>query len=112
MESTVTSIADAALRLRVGGLLSIIAYPKTNANEALAANSLFEALAALTSNQTDWRDCLDSIGPDPIPEGDSVFSVKEAVATAINRIIEEGDPNQTWRAMEHRMNGRILSQML
>lgn len=112
MESTVTSIADAALQLRVGGLLSVIAYPKTNANEALAANALFEALAALTSNQTDWRSCLDSLGPDPIPEGDSVFSVKEAVTTAMNRIIEEGDPNQTWRAMEHRMMGRILSPML
>jgi hypothetical protein len=112
MESTVTSIADAALQLRVGGLLSVIAYPKTNANEALATNALFEALAALTSNQTDWRDCLETLGPDPIPEEDSMLSVKEAVTKAMHRIIEEGDPNQTWRAMEHRMMGRILSPML
>ena len=112
MESTIASIADAALQLRVGGLLSVIAYPKTNANEALAANALFEALGSLTSNQTDWRDCLASLSPDPMPHDDSVYSVKEAVTSAMHRIIEEGDPNQTWRAMEHKMMGRSLSPML
>lgn len=112
MESTVTSIADAALQIRVGGLLSVIAYPKTNAIEALAVNTLFESLAALTANQTDWRDCVASLAPDSMPEGDSMISVKEAVTTAVYRIIEEGDPNQTWRAMEHKTMGRVLSPML
>jgi hypothetical protein len=112
-ESTLTSIADAALQLRVGGLLSVMTYPKSNANEDFAVHALFECLALLTSRTIDWRDYLESIGEDPVPGSDGdPFSVKKAVTSAMDRIFSQGHQKQTWRAMEHKMMGRPLSPML
>ena len=112
MESTVSSIADAALQLRVGGLLSVMTYPKTNANEDFAVHALFECLALLSSKQIDWKQYLATLEKDPTPDGDETFTVRDTVTKAIHRIVEKGDLKQTWRAMEHQTMGRLLSPML
>ena len=112
MESTVASIADAALQLRVGGLLSVMTYPNTNVNEDFAVHALFEALAVLSSKSVDWREYLDTLGQDPQPVGDDAFTVKKAITTAIHRVAAEGGNKQTWRAMEHKMMGRTLAPIL
>jgi hypothetical protein len=113
MESTVDSIADAALRLRVGGLLSVMTYPKTNPNEDYAVHALFEAMALLSSTQIYWTDYLLELGEDAKTEnGDSLFTVKDCVSAAMKRIVEQGDGQQTWRVMEHKMMGRPMSPQL
>jgi Putative rRNA methylase len=119
MESTVASIADAALKLRVGGLLSVMTYPMTNRKEDFAARSLLEGLAIISSRQINWRDYLSMLGPDPSEYPSNIeqmttttFSVQTTVCDALTRVIERGNPNQTWRTMEHRMLGRPFSPIL
>lgn len=111
-ETTIKSISDAALQLRVGGLLSVMTYPKSNVNEDFAVHALFEGLALLTSRNVDWKEYADSLGEDPVPEDGDNFTVKAAVTDALERIVTEGDAKQTWRAMEHQMMGRALSPIL
>lgn len=111
MESSIQSMSDAALQLRVGGLLSVMTYPKSNPNEDYAVHVFFEALALLSSKQVDWREYLENLGPDPVV-GDNEYTVRDTVTQAICRIVEQGAPKQTWRAMEHKMMGRALSPML
>ena len=66
MESTISSIADAALMIRVGGIISVTTYPRSNKNEDYAVHALLEGLALLSSKTVDWRrDYADELGPDP-----------------------------------------------
>ena len=127
MESTLSSITDAALQLRIGGLLSVMTYPKTNANEDLAVHALFECMALLTSKHRNWKQYLATLPPDPMRHDENddndndnddrvltntMFTVRDEVTKAMHRIVQEGDPQQTWRAMEHQTMGRHLSPML
>jgi len=115
MESTVASITDAALSLRVGGLLSIMTYPKTNANEDHAVHVLLEGLSLLSSKTINYEEFLASLEQDPYPDNDDSsdsFKIKKTVTNAIYRIVEKGGRKQTWRVMEHKMLGRSLSPIL
>lgn len=114
MESTISSITDAALMLRVGGALSVTTYPRSNKNEDYAVHALLEGLALLSSKSTDWRrDYLDELGPDPdTTDGENEYSVRDAVRAALERIVDEGPPKQTWRVLENKMLGRSLSPIL
>ena len=129
-DSTLSSLAEAALRLRVGGLLSVMTYPKTNPNEDYAVHALLEGMALLTSKEIDWRDHLEGLGPDPsvysqaantngkISEEDDsnfesdAYSVRDLVTATLHKIQNEGANKQTWRVMEHKMIGRALSPIL
>jgi len=108
MESTVSSIVDAALLIRVGGMLSITSYPKSNPTEDYAVHSLVEALALLSSKETDWHQFIAELGPGP--SGD--YSVRDAVQAAIDAIVDRGTENQKWRVFNHKVMGRPLSPIL
>ena len=49
METTISSIADAALLVRIGGVISVTTYPRSNKNEDYAVHALLEGLALLSS---------------------------------------------------------------
>jgi Putative rRNA methylase len=108
MESTISSIVDAALMVRIGGMLSITSYPKTNPKENYAVHGLVEALALLSSKEHDWRQFVAELEPDSSGE----YSVRDAVQAAVNTIVHRGDTKQTWRVFQHKVLGRPLSPIL
>jgi len=63
MITSIYSIADAALLLRVGGLLSVMAYPGSSYMEYNAVKYFMEGLA-MFSSKTDWRDFVDTLPND------------------------------------------------
>ena len=113
MDTTVSSIADAALLLRVGGMLSVMTYPRSNLSEDYAVHALLEGMALLTSKRVNLQDYVDNLGPDPSGDDDDIsYSVRDAVRIALDRIVAEGPRQQTWRVMENKMLGRPLSPAL
>ena len=108
MESTISSIVDAALMVRIGGMLSITSYPKTNPKENCAVHGLVEALALLSSKEHDWRHFVSELEPDASGQ----YSVRDAVQAAVNTIVHRGDTKQTWRVFQHKVVGRPLSPIL
>lgn len=115
MESTIQSIADAALMMRIGGIISVTTYPRSNKNEDYAVHALLEGLALLSSKTVDWRrDYVDELGPDPdVSSGnENEYTVQDTVRAALERIVAEGPRKQTWRVLENKMLGRSLSPIL
>jgi hypothetical protein len=110
MDTTISSIADAANLLRMGGMLSITTYPRSNANEDYAVHALLEGLALLSSTSIDWRAYVEDLGPDP--DNPKEYSVRDTVQTALERIVSNGPRKQTWRVMENKLLGRTLSPIL
>lgn len=120
MESTLASIVDATSMVRVGGMLSITSYPKTNPKENYAVHSLLETLSLLSSKEMDWRDFVAHLGPDPNnnndppPHHQECYLVRDAVQAAMDRIVEarRGTQQQNWRVFQHQLMGRPLSPIL
>jgi hypothetical protein len=109
--TTMYSLTDAALLLRVGGLLSIMTYPGTTPLEASAVKYFAEGLAMLTTrDKAGWQGYIDNIPPDA--DGSGATSVRDAVRTCLERVAKTGIPKQTWRAYEHKPLGRPLSPIL
>lgn len=135
MNATISSMTDAILMLRVGGMLSVITYPRTNRNEDYAVHAFLEGLALLSSNDgiDHWREYVKDLSAD-YPEhkketnkssdGELLYTVRDTVRTALERIVEHyssakennGPSKQTytttWRVMEHKLLGRALSPIL
>jgi hypothetical protein len=109
VESTLSSIVDAASMVRVGGMLSITSYPKTNPNEDYAVHSLLETLSLLSSKEMDWRDYVAHLGPDPTDP--LQYLVRDAVQAAVDRIAA-ARAQQNWRVFQHALLGRPLSPIL
>jgi hypothetical protein len=84
MNTTISSIADAAKLLRVGGILSITTFPRSNENEDYAVHALLEGVALLSSKSIDWRAYVEDLGPDP--DNPKEYSVRDTVQTAMERI--------------------------
>eukprot|EP00566_Odontella_aurita_P014074 CAMPEP_0113560680 /NCGR_PEP_ID=MMETSP0015_2-20120614/19564_1 /TAXON_ID=2838 /ORGANISM="Odontella" /LENGTH=453 /DNA_ID=CAMNT_0000462409 /DNA_START=85 /DNA_END=1446 /DNA_ORIENTATION=+ /assembly_acc=CAM_ASM_000160 len=109
MVTTLFSLTDAALLLRVGGLLSVMTYPGTCLDEANAVKYFCEGLAMLTSRDPGgWRGYVEKI---PVDTTGST-SVRDLVQSSLERVVSEGDANQTWRVFEHKPLGRPLSPIL
>ncbi|KAL9185032.1 hypothetical protein ACHAXT_002809 [Thalassiosira profunda] len=107
-ETTLHSITDASLLLRVGGLLSVMTYPGSNLEESLAVEHFAEGLAMITTRDVGgWRGYAERI-PDYTDEG----RVRTLVTQALERVVAEGPEKQTWRAFTHKPLGRPLSPVL
>ena len=111
MVTTMYSLTDAVLMLRVGGLLSVMTYPGTTPQEADAVKYFAEGLAALTTrDKAGWQGYVDAIPPDA--DGSGATTVRDSVRTSLERVVQNGDPKQIWRAYEHKPLGRPLSPIL
>eukprot|EP00571_Detonula_confervacea_P007838 CAMPEP_0172329438 /NCGR_PEP_ID=MMETSP1058-20130122/60880_1 /TAXON_ID=83371 /ORGANISM="Detonula confervacea, Strain CCMP 353" /LENGTH=405 /DNA_ID=CAMNT_0013046609 /DNA_START=459 /DNA_END=1673 /DNA_ORIENTATION=- len=94
-QTTLNSITDASLLLRVGGLLSIMTYPASNAEESIVVEHFVEGLAMLTSRDGGgWRGYLEGI-PDYDTEEDE-GRVRMMVVQALERVVAEGERKQAW----------------
>lgn len=121
-QTTLNSITDAVLLLRVGGLLSIMTYPASNLEESMAVEHFAEGLAMLTTRDDGgWRGYLEGI-PDyssnDITSENNAGSnnnggrIRDLVSRSIERVAKEGEARQTWRAFVHKPLGRPLSPIL
>jgi hypothetical protein len=113
-QTTLNSIADAALLLRVGGLLSVMTYPGTNLEESLAVEHFVEGLAMLTTrDEGGWRGYLECIPDYSFDEdGSNDDRIRDVVSRSIQRVAKDGSPKQTWRAFVHKPLGRPMSPIL
>lgn len=106
VDSTLDSIADAMLLIRIGGMISVITYPSTNPEEDTGVRLFLECAALLSSNVQTWRAFLDA--DDNIEIASLSQETKQKIVSVMDRIVEVGDIKQTWRVSEHRklgMNG-------
>jgi hypothetical protein len=117
-QTTLNSVTEASLLLRVGGLLSIMTYPASNLEESIAVEHFVEGLAMLTTrDEGGWRGYLESIpeyscNNDGTCEETTGSRIKELVSESIERVAQDGSPKQTWRAFVHKPLGRPLSPIL
>lgn len=103
--STLESISDAALLLRVGGLLSIMTYPGTNMEEANAVHQFCTGLAMFTTqDEGGWEEY--------IQQNHSEEKYYDTLTQTLEKVYDNGPPLQTWRVMDHRPLGRPLSPIL
>ena len=109
MDSTLHSITDAMLMVRIGGMISVVTYPKSNPEEDIAVRVMLECAALLSSNVQTWREFLDSA---LLLGGEKDAGIKELVASSMERIEGQGDPRQTWRVAEHKRLGMDRAPIL
>jgi hypothetical protein len=109
-ETTLNSITDASLLLRVEGLISVMTYPGSNLEESTAVEYFVEGLAMLTTrDEGGWRGYAGRI-PDSVSNDGG--RVRKVVTEALERVVAKGVKGQTWRAFLHRPLGRPLSPVL
>jgi len=112
-ETTLNSITDASLLLRVGGLLSVMTYPGSNLEESVVVERFVEGLAMLTTrNAGGWREYAESIPDCNDDDDEGGGRVRALVTRALERVVEEGEKKQTWRVFVHKSLGRALSPVL
>ncbi len=131
MTTSIYSLADSALLIRSGGLLSVMSYPGNGWKEHSAVSYFMEGLAMFTSRSEDgWRGFVDAIPSDyelemrhnalfglnadenkPLEDSNS-YTVRSSVKLALERVKSEGFEKQTWRVFDHRPLGRPLSPIL
>lgn len=112
-QTTLYSITDASLLLRIGGMLSIMTYPGSNLEESIAVEHFVEGLAMLTTrNEGGWRGYVDNIPEYVNEDGTKDDSIRVLITQAIERVVAEGPKKQTWRAFVHKPLGRPLSPVL
>mmetsp|Transcript_26229 Transcript_26229/g.72374 ORF Transcript_26229/g.72374 Transcript_26229/m.72374 type:complete len:470 (+) Transcript_26229:147-1556(+) len=120
--STLASLTDAVRVLRVGGLLSVMTYPRSNHQEDWACHVFLEGLALFSSNTQDWRDFVDEL---PVPRAvvqqeedeqaatakeESTLTTRQLVRNALQQLWDERcllpkKERRTWRVHEHRKLG-------
>jgi hypothetical protein len=101
--STLSSLAQSARLLRVGGMLSVMTYPGSNAQEDSVVRAFMSGLALFSSRTIDWayhKYLADSEWNERIL--DRLHNVRE----------HYGDQPVTWRVHEHKKLGRFDSPIL
>jgi hypothetical protein len=99
METTIASVTDAVLMIRVGGMLSIVTYPKTGPDEDCAVRLFVTCLALLSSNVRSWEDHLREETDNNI-NCPSNLEIIRRVEEAMGRVVQYA-PGTTWRVSKH-----------
>jgi len=110
VDSTLSSIADALLLVRIGGMVSVMTYPGSNAEEDFAVRSLFEAVVNMTNKQgPKWYEFVDQLDCNSA-------QVRELLTKELRRISsanECGDQQpRTFRISEHKKIGLAQAPIL
>jgi len=109
-ETTLASLADATLLLRLGGMLSVMTYPRTNAQEAAVVRAFLEGLALFSSNTHSFETYVTELdgANDYLDE-----ERREELLVALRRVrYESGSAEPTWRVHEHRKLGWVDAPIL
>lgn len=125
-ETTILSMTDAILLLRVGGMVSVVTYPRTSPQEADAVLLLLTCLSLLSSNVETWEEEVKKfVGRDDITEEDvndyddddddekaTKVIIAQHVIRAMERIVQEGTIDQTWRVSKNERLGMDRAPIL
>ena len=106
-ETTLASLADAALALRVGGMLSVLTYPRSNATEDAVVRAFLEGLALFSSQTRSYTDYVQTLESCCVNE-----SLRERLRVTLQHVREEGGRQQTWRVHEHKKLGWVDAPIL
>lgn len=114
MDTTLQSMVDAMLLLRIGGMISVVTYPKTNAQEDVAVRTFLECTALLSSNIETWQDFLQTRqqSKEFVEYYASTTDMTHIIELSMQRLIQDGDPSQTWRVSEHKKLGMDRAPIL
>lgn len=104
-ETTLASLADAALLLRIGGMISVVTYPRTNRDEDEAVRTFLEGLALFSSVTHDWETHVQT---KPVYGS----QLGERLIGTLRHVRENGVLGQTWRVHEHKKLGWIDAPIL
>jgi hypothetical protein len=106
VDTTLQSMVDAMLLLRVGGMLSVVTYPKTNWEEDVAVRTFLECAALLSSNIQTWEQFLDE-------NGESMRTdIVVFLRSSMERLEGGGKSGKTWRVSEHKKLGMDRAPIL
>lgn len=123
--TSIASIADAAQILRIGGMLSIMTYPRTNPTEDRVIRTFAEGLALFSSRTHDWR--MVEVPPakntnrDPnaydqpledVVDDDREERWSELVHSKLQSVWDRLGPDQTWRVHEYKKLGWVDAPIL
>jgi len=108
MGTTLQSIVDAMLLLRIGGMISVVTYPKTNSDEDLAVRTFLECASLMSSNILTWEEFLKHHLELPSVQDGMTTTIR----SSIERLEKDGSPEQTWRVSEHRKLGMDRAPIL
>jgi hypothetical protein len=105
---TIHSLVDASLLVRVGGMISVMTYPRTNEEEAISVKMFLTGLSMLSSksSSSSWEEELFNSTINASPE------IRDLIRDALHRTVREGCKIQTWRVFEHASLGRHFSPVL
>lgn len=114
-ESTLDSLMNAVTRIQVGGMLSVMTYPKSDAVEDAAVQAFCQGLALFSSQTHDWRRMFDDEAAN-----DSVLSLSPLLAPPIRQqlrnnletVLKTLGRNTTWRAQEYKKMGWVDAPIL
>jgi hypothetical protein len=106
-ETTLASLADAALMLRVGGMISVMTYPRTNAEEDFAVHAFLEGLALFSSITQSWEIFVDDLNDASCSE-----DLRERLKVTLRYVQDEGGLKQTWRVHENKKLGWVDAHIL
>ena len=127
--TTITSMGNAISLLRIGGMLSVTTYPRTNHQEDNAVQIFMETLALFSSQSQSWMEYLEDVPlhhhqhhhkDDDDDEdnmstndrnSDSTTEVREHLIQTLEQVHDD-NPYQKWRVTQHKKLGRIDAPIL
>lgn len=104
-KTTLESLTDAAVLLRIGGMISVVTYPRSNPEEDRAVRAFFEGLAlfSCSTDTVSWQDPALNLAAD---------DVVQHILCALRNVLNAVGAQQTWRVHEHRKLGWIDAPVL
>ncbi len=116
-ESTLESLMNAATFLQVGGMLSIMTYPKSDAVEDAAVHAFCQGLALFSSQTQDWRGMFtesdnNNIHPDLALSPLIDREVKQLIYAYLETVLHALGGTSAWRVQEYKKMGWIDSPIL
>ena len=120
--TTITSMGNAISLLRIGGLLSVTTYPRTNHQEDNAVQVFMETLALFSSQTQSWTKYLECVhlhnnnndNEDKDDNSNVAFSsidVRDHLIQTLQQVYDD-NPYQKWRVTQHKKLGRIDAPIL
>ena len=129
--TTITSMGNAISLLRIGGMLSVTTYPRTNHQEDNAVQIFMETLALFSSQSQSWMEYLqnvhlhhhqqhhhnddddeDNMSTDGgSNNSDNTTEVREHLIQTLQQVHDD-NPYQKWRVTQHKKLGRIDAPIL
>ncbi|GAX19102.1 hypothetical protein FisN_3Lh041 [Fistulifera solaris] len=115
-QSTLNSLMNAATLLQVGGMLSIMTYPRSDAVEDAAVHAFCQGLALFSSQTQDWRGMFtendNKNHPDLALSPLIDRTVKQQIYFNLEKVLHALGSKSAWRVQEYKKMGWIDSPIL